>query len=71
MEELLVKLKVEKESFFLKQLLEKLKIKFESLNDKENLYGVKFKQSVINGKETYKNGDADQFVKINRKDIWK
>lgn len=71
MEELLIKLKDEKESFFLKELLEKLKIKFESLSNEDSLNGEKFKQSVINGKEAYKNGDKDQFVKINRKDIWK
>lgn len=56
MEELLIKLKDEKESSFLKELLEKLKIKFESLSDQDNLYGQKFKESVIKGKEAYKNG---------------
>lgn len=71
MEELLIKLKDEKESFFLKELLEKLKIKFESLNDEENLHGENFKQSVIDGKKAYENGDNSQFVKINRKDVWK
>jgi hypothetical protein len=71
MEEILIKVKDEKESFFLKELLEKLKIKFESLGNEDNLSGEKFKQSVINGKEAYKNGDMEQFVKINRKDIWK
>jgi hypothetical protein len=49
--------------------LKKLKIKFDSLGNEDNLSGEKFKQSVINGKEAYKNGDMEQFVKMNRKDI--
>ena len=54
MEELLIKLKDEKESFFLKELWGKLKIKFESINNDDSIYGEKFKQTVIKGKEAYK-----------------
>ena len=71
MEELLIKVKDQKESFFIKDLLKKLKIQFETVSDNDTPSGEEVKQSVINGQLAYKNGETDQFTKIDRKALWK
>jgi hypothetical protein len=71
MEELLIKVKDQKESSFIKDLLKKLKIQFETISDKDALSGEEVKQSVIDGQLAYKNGETDHFTKIDRKDLWK
>jgi hypothetical protein len=71
MEALLIKVKDEQESAFIKDLLKKLKIQFEPVRDNNNVTGEEVKQSVIEGQLAYKNGEADQFAKIDRKDLWK
>ncbi|MDR3693122.1 hypothetical protein [Mucilaginibacter sp.] len=71
MEELVIKVKDEKESSFLKDLLKKLKIKFEAINVDEVPSGEQVKQTVLNGQKAYRNGDLDQFKEIDPKDLWK
>ena len=71
MEELLIKIKDEKESSFLKDLLKKLKIKFEAVNVDDVPSGEQVKQTVLNGQKAYRNGDLNQFKEINPKDLWK
>jgi hypothetical protein len=71
MEELLIKVKDKKESSFIKDLLKKLKIQFETISDNDTPSGEEVKQSVIDGQLAYKNGETDQFTKINPKDLWK
>ncbi|BAU56298.1 hypothetical protein [Mucilaginibacter gotjawali] len=71
MEELVIKVKDEKESSFLKDLLKKLKIKFEAINVDDVPSGEQVKQTVLNGQKAYRNGDLDQFKEINPKDLWK
>jgi|GEM_PF-1893076 hypothetical protein len=71
MEELLIRVKDEKESSFIKDLLKKLKIQFETIGENEGPSGKEVKQSVIDGQSAYKNGEIDQFTKIDRKDLWK
>ena len=71
MEELLIKVKDEAESSFVKDLLKKLKIKFETVGENEAVSGEDVKRSVINGQLAYKNGETDQFTKIDRKELWK
>ena len=71
MEELVIKVKDEKESSFLKDLLKKLKIKFEAVNVDDVPSGEQVKQTVLNGQKAYRNGDLDQFKEIDPKDLWK
>jgi hypothetical protein len=71
MEELLIKVKDKKESTFIKDLLKKLKIEFETLEANNGPTGAEVKQSVLDGQLAYKNGQMDQFKKIDRKDLWK
>ena len=71
MEELLIRVKDEEESSFIKDLLKKLKIQFETINDNDAPSGEEVKQSVINGQLAYKKGKSDQFVEIDPKDLWK
>jgi hypothetical protein len=71
MEELLIKVKDEKESSFIKDLLKKLKIQFETINENDAPSAKEVRQSVISGQLAYKNGETDQFTKIDRKDLWK
>jgi hypothetical protein len=71
MEELLIKVKDEKESSFIKDLLKKLKIQFETISNNDMPSGNEIKQSVIDGQTAYKNGEIGQFTKIDRKDLWK
>jgi len=71
MEELLIKVKDEKESSFIKALLKKLRIQFETIGDNDVPAGEEIKQSVINGQQAYKNGEKDQFKEIDRSDLWK
>ena len=61
MEELLIKVKDEKESFFIKDLLDKLRIPFEIVNNNDRPTGEEIKQSVLRGQLAYKNGETDQF----------
>jgi len=71
MEELLIKVKDEAESSFIKDLLKKLKIQFETVRANDAISGEEIKQSVVNGQLAYKNGETDQFTKIDRKELWK
>ncbi len=71
MEELLIKVKDEKESSFIKDLLKKLKIQFETVSKNSAPTDQEIKQSVLEGQSAYKNGKVDQFVKIDSKDLWK
>ena len=71
MEDLLIKIKDEEESSFIKDLLKKLHIQFETIQDSGTLSGDEVKQSVIRGQSAYKNGETDQFAQIDRKDLWK
>jgi hypothetical protein len=71
MEELLIKIKDEKESSFIKDLLKKLKIQFETVNENIGPSVEEVKKSVIDGQTAYKNGKMDEFEKIDRKDLWK
>jgi hypothetical protein len=71
MEELLIKVKDEKESSFIKDLLKKLKIQFETVNESITPSGEEIRKSVIEGQIAYKNGKMDEFEKIDRKDLWK
>ena len=71
MEELLIKVKDEKESSFIKDLLKKLKIQFETINETPTPSGEEIKESVISGQIAYKSGKTYDFQKINRKDVWK
>ncbi|MDB5153585.1 MAG: hypothetical protein JWR54_2336 [Mucilaginibacter sp.] len=71
MEELLIKIKDEEKSSFIKDLLKKLHIQFETIQDSGTPSGDEIKQSVIRGQSAYKNGETDQFVQIDRKDLWK
>lgn len=71
MEELLIKVKDEKESTFIKDLLKKLRIQFETINENDALSGEEVKKSVIDGQVAYKNGEIEQFTTIDRKDLWK
>lgn len=71
MEELVIKVKDEKESSFLKDLLKKLKIKFVAINVDDVPSGEQVKQTVLNGQKAYRNGDLDQFKEIDTKDLWK
>jgi len=71
MEELLIKVKDEKELSFIKDLLKKLKIHFETINKNGVQLAEEVKQSVVNGQLAYKNGETDQFTAIDRKDLWK
>jgi len=36
----------------------------------DNLHGEGFKKSVMSAREAYDKGDSNQFVKINRKELW-
>ena len=71
MEELLIKVKDEKESSFIKDLLKILKIQFETVSENDRPSDKEVKQSVIDGKLAYKNGDTSQFTEIDRKNLWK
>ena len=71
MEELLIRVKDEKESSFIKDLLKKLKVKFETVNVDDVPSGEQVKQTVLNGQKAYRNGDLSQFKKIDPKDLWK
>jgi hypothetical protein len=71
MEELLIKVKDEAKSSFVKDLLKKLKIQFKTVGENDTLSGEEVKQSVINGHVAYKNGETDQFTKIDSKELWK
>ena len=71
MEELVIKVKDEKESSFLRDLLKKLKIKFEAVSVDDVPSGEQVKQTVLNGQKAYRNGDLDQFKEIDPKDLWK
>ena len=71
MEELLIKIKDEKESSFIKDLLKKLKIQFETISENDTPSSKEVKQSVIDGQLAYKNGETDQSTEIDRKDLWK
>ena len=71
MEELLIKVKDEAESSFIKDLLKKLRIQFETIGENARPSDEEVKQSVINGQLAYKNGETDQFTEIDRKDLWK
>ena len=71
MEVLLIKVKNEEESSFIKNLLKKLRIQFETVGDHDAPSGEDVKQSVINGQLAYRNGETDQFKAIDRKDLWK
>ena len=71
MEELLIKVKDEKESSFIKDLLKKLRIQFETVNENDAPTGKEVKKSVIDGQLAYKNREMDQFTQIESKDLWK
>ena len=71
MEELVIKVKDEQESSFLKDLLKKLKIKFEAVIVDDVPSGEHVKQTVLNGQKAYRNGDLNQFKEIDPKDLWK
>ena len=71
MEELLIKVKDEKESSFIKILLKKLRIQFEIITEKDFASDRQVKQSVVNAQLAYKNGEAGQFTEIDRKGLWK
>jgi hypothetical protein len=71
MEDLLIRIKDEEESSFIKDLLKKLHIQFETIQDSGTLSANEIKQSVIKGQSAYKNGETDQFEQIDRKDLWK
>jgi hypothetical protein len=71
MEELVIKVKDEKESSFLKDLLKKLKIKFETVNEDKEPTPEEIKQSVLRGQKAYRDGDMSQFKEIDPKDLWK
>jgi hypothetical protein len=71
MEELIIKVKDEEESFFVKDLLKKLKIKFETVNVDDVPNGEQVKQAVLNGQKAYRDGDLSQFKEIDPKDLWK
>jgi len=70
MEKLLIKAKDGDESSFIKVLLKKLRIQFETMSENDALSDNEVKQSVVNGQLAYKNGETDQFTKIERKDLW-
>jgi hypothetical protein len=71
MEELLIKVKDEKESTFIKDLLKKLRIQFETISENDVPSGEEVKKSVTDGQLAYKNRDMDQFTQIESKDLWK
>jgi hypothetical protein len=71
MEELLIKVKNDEESSFIKDLLKKLHIKFETIHDRDTPSNEEIKESVIKGQSAYKNSETDQFTQIDRKTIWK
>lgn len=71
MEELLIKVKNEKDSSFIKTLLEKLGIQFETLHTDGTELNEEVKQSVIAGQTAYQNGDRNQFAEIDRNKLWK
>ncbi len=71
MEELLIKVKDEEESSFIKDLLSKLKIQFKTVSESGVPSGEEIKQSVIDGQLAYKNGQTEQFKQIERNDLWK
>jgi len=71
MKELVIKVKDEKESSFLKDLLKKLKIKFESVNVDDAPGGEHVRQTVLNGQKAYREGEMDEFKEIDPKDLWK
>ena len=71
MEELLIKVKDEKESTFIKDLLKKLRIQFETISENDVPSGEEVKKSVTDGQLAYKNRDMDQFTHIESKDLWK
>lgn len=71
MEELLIKVKDEAESSFVKDLLNKLRIQFETVGSTETVPDEEVKQSVISGQLAYKNGETDQFTTIDRKELRK
>jgi hypothetical protein len=71
MEKLLIKVKDSDESAFIKALLKKLRIQFETISENDAPSGKEVKQSVVTGQLAYKNGETDQFMKIDRKDLWK
>jgi len=54
------------------QMAKALKIPFEKIETPmDNLHGEGFKESVRSAREAYDKGDSNQFVKINRKELWK
>jgi hypothetical protein len=72
MEELIIKVKDDAESSFIKDLLKKLKIQYKTIEANDTvLNGEEVKQSVIKGQLAYKNGETDQFTRIDRKELWK
>jgi hypothetical protein len=71
MEELLIRVKNDEESSFIKDLLKKLHIQFETIHDSGIPSGEEIKQSVIKGQSAFKNGRTDLFTQIDRKAIWK
>jgi hypothetical protein len=71
MEELLIRVKDEKESSFIKALLKKLRIQFETVNEEVSPSGEEVKQSVLNGQLAYKYGEHDQFTHIRANELWK
>ena len=70
MEKLLIKIKDGRESSFIKTLLKRLRIQFETISENDIPSGEEVRQSVINGQLAYKNGETEQFKKIDRKDLW-
>lgn len=71
MQELIIKVKDEAESSFVKDLLNKLKIQFKTVGEDDLVSGEEVRQSVIRGQLAYKNGQTDQFTAINSEDLWK
>jgi hypothetical protein len=71
MEEILIKVKNEREYIFIKDLLKRLRIQFEMVSKNECPSAKEVKESVIKGQLAYKNGKVDQFKEIDPKDMWK
>jgi len=74
MELMQIKWKNEKQKLLVIELLKELQVNFRTLTTKDKdyeLYGEGFKESILNGKTFYDNGDTNQFVKIEKNNLWK
>jgi len=74
MELMQIKWKNEKQKLLVIELLKELQVNFRTLTTKDKdyeLYGEGFKESILNGKTVYDNGDTNQFVKIEKNNLWK